>query len=30
VGNLLNNAAKFTQPDERIDIALRTTTARRC
>lgn len=24
VGNLLNNAAKFTQPDERIDIALRT------
>jgi signal transduction histidine kinase/ActR/RegA family two-component response regulator len=23
VGNLLNNAAKFTQPDERIEIALR-------
>ena len=24
VGNLLNNAVKFTQPDERIDIVLRT------
>ncbi|MFM9924416.1 ATP-binding protein [Variovorax sp. H27-G14] len=24
VGNLLNNAAKFTRPDERIDITLRT------